>query len=157
MAGRPRRWGNLSRATRDRYARQAEQFGVSRRSAREMYNRGTYKPAARSPERRAPLAVQRHPEKYAAITSQNMQELQNAAIDNVNRQLGDYFKFNVMRVVDNIIAHGSPKTLRLIANATEDQMTSWARYSDPEEAPQFIRAAGWYDEKGNWHNIFFYH
>lgn len=40
-------WSALSRQHRDRAAQLAEQYGLSRRQARERYNRGTFTPFAR--------------------------------------------------------------------------------------------------------------
>lgn len=160
MASGPRtRWGNLARSTRDRYARQARaQFGISRRSAREMYNRGTWRPAARNPEHRVPRDVLRNPSKYAGrnIPGVSISDLRSMALANWDRQLGDYFKFNRFTILENI-DHASPETLSMIAGASENELTEWASYQDRKGAPQFVRASGWKDEKEQWHSVFWYH
>ena len=163
MANRKRRFGELSKTARNRAARMGREYGLNRRQVRERYNRGTYSPFARQPERRVP--VQYRP--FASAGSSDV-DWQEAALDNLRAKLGDYFKFSDDAVVF-YTSHASDDVARLMATASEDELLGWASVQpDAEGNPPDIEAF-----KGlppgmtiddvsvyvndEWHNIFWYH
>lgn len=164
MASRKRSFGQLSKAARERAARAGRDYGLSRRQTRERYNRGTFTPFARDPERRVPVQF-RH---FASAGSADV-DWQEAALDNMRATLSDYFKYNDDAVVF-YTSHMSDDVARLVATASEDEILGWASVQpdaegnfpdDPESWPgvpagfdvsQFIVRVN--DE---YHNIFWYH
>lgn len=160
MASRQRQWHNLSRAARDRAAREAaKDYGLSRRQARERYNRGTYSPFSRNPVKRIPQNAPRYP-----VTAGK--DLKAAAIANMDKKLGDYFGYNRFTVLEAIEHHASQEALARLAGASEDELTTWAqaqtayrmgRKGSGQKTPHWLRTLGWTDERGKWHNVFWYH
>src|SRR5882757_2387860 len=141
-------WSTLARKTRDRYADQAyERYGLSRRSAREMYNRGTWRPG--SPDLTVPRAAKRQPERYRPPS-----ELRARALANFVAQLGHYIKFNIATVTRNIYDHASLRALRIIIGSDDDDLTEWAHWQTETAAPEWIAREGWWDQDGDWHNLF---
>lgn len=156
---RPRKqWHQLSPAARDRAARQAaKDYGLSRKQARERYNRGTYRPFARQPLNRIPQNAPRYPVSLG-------RDLKDAAIKNIDRVLGDRFKYNRFTVLDAIQNHASVEALQRMAGASEDELITWASAqpnrngsSAEKGTPFWLRNLGWYGDDGKWHNVFWYH
>lgn len=153
MARQRKQWHQLSRAARDRAARQAAQdYGLNRRQARERYNRGTYSPFSRDPVKRVPKNAPRYP-----ITAGR--DLKEAAVKNMDRKLGDYFSYNRFNVLDAIQHHASQEALAHMAGASEDELTTWASAQTRrgKSTPFWLRNLGWYGSDGKWHNVFWYH
>lgn len=149
MANRKPQWSKLSRASRDRWARIAQQqYGLSRRQARERYNRGTWSPGSRDPQKRVPLSVRKFED--------SLEVLRARAIRNYDHRIGHYFKYNRQTVLSNIYDHASRQALTMMVGADEDELTAWASYQSSTSAPRFIKSVGWTDN-GVWHNIFWYH
>lgn len=148
-----RQWRNLSRATRDRYAREARQFGLSRRQARERYNRGTYNPGSRNAADRGPV--------NAPNKGVDRADLVADAIANLQRWFDDEIKFNPQRAGAALQDHASAQALNAIANASQNDIRDWAFYQRKDDAPQWIQALGYMekdrDGHEHWHNIFWYH
>jgi hypothetical protein len=149
-----REWHQLSRPARDRAARQAaSDYGLTRRQARERYNRGTYKPFARDPVNRIPRTSPRRP-----TTPEFTEDLKERAIANLDRTIGDRFGSIRFKYVDTVENHSSQDALVWLAGATEDEIETYASYQDDgRQTPKFIRDLGWTDNDGKWHNIFWYH
>lgn len=155
-----KQWSDLTPKSRDRASRMAaEQFGLTRKQARERYNRGTFKPFAKNPIARIPKNAPYYP---VAIG----RDLKTAAITNFDKQIGDYFSYNRLTVLDAVEHHATDEALARMAGATEDELTTWAqaqtsrhkgRRGSAEKTPAWLRTLGWTDEKGKWHNVFWYH
>jgi hypothetical protein len=143
MASR-RKFGSLSRATRDRYARAGQQYGLSRRSVREMYNRGTFNPGSRGEK-----AV---PRKFRGS------DLSSEAYRNIRRHLGDYLRFNDATVRANV-TRMSPGAQAAAAFASEDELIYWAEAQNKSAAAakHMPRDWGWFDAGHKWRNLFWYH
>jgi hypothetical protein len=153
MAKPRKQWGQLSRAARERAAREAaKDYGLSRRQARERYNRGTYRPFSRDPVKRIPESAPRYPVSVG-------RDLKEAAIKNMDTKLGDYFSYNRFTILDAIEHHASTEALQRLAGASEDELTTWAAAQTrrSKNTPQWLRTLGWTDDRGKWHNIFWYH
>lgn len=153
MARARKQWHQLSRAARDRAARRAaEQFGLSRRQARERYNRGTYRPFAKDPVNRIPANAPRMPVSLG-------RDLKEAAIKNIDAKIGDYFSYNRATVLDAIQHHASSEALIRMAGASEDELVTWAssQTAKGKRTPHWLKNLGWYGDDGKWHNIFWYH
>lgn len=97
MASRKPAWGNLTRAYRDRVAKQAyEQWGLSRRAVREMYNRGTYRPGSRDPEQRTPLKIRKQAiRKTATPPPPSPPDRRKELIDKIVHLLDEQFSTSV--------------------------------------------------------------
>lgn len=178
---KPRKsWGELSPRSRDRAARQAaEQYGLTRRQARERYNRGTYSPFSTDPEKRVPESVRKTPGKYPRfMATVDESQLRQEAYDHVRHALTggmDTFGYNDSVVRVNILGvrkengtvippHASLDVVLKMRNASESQLGEWAKYqpgkskSGPKSGtPAWIRNAGWHDSQGRWHSVFWYH
>src|SRR6185437_13240943 len=152
MARQRKQWHDLTPQARDRAARQAARdFGLSRKQARERYNRGTYRQFAREPVNRIPKNAPRMPVSLGP-------KLKEAAMRNMQRQLGDYFQFNRFTVLDAIEHHASTEALQRMAGATEDELVTWAQAQrNSKQTPYWLRHLGWYGDDGKWHNVFWYH
>src|SRR5579859_3019901 len=119
MARKPQ-WGKLTPAARDRAARTAaKDYGLSRKQARERYNRGTYRPFSRDPVKRVPKTAPRYPVSVG-------RDLKAAAIKNIDRHLGDRFGYNRFTVLDAIEHHATDDALIRMAGASEDELITWA-------------------------------
>lgn len=144
-----------SREWRDRIAkRYVDQFHLSRRSVREMYNRGTITPSARSKEDRIPVS-QRHGE----LTESEQNRLRNTI---AHRIMGNIIKETLFdternrgRIVDNV-DRIEPQYLRMAAGKSTSDWSKAASVQDYESAPQWLRNVSWFDEKGKWHNVAWY-
>lgn len=154
MASR-KRWGQLSRATRERYARAGEAYGLTRRSVRERYNRGTMNPGSHNPVQRVPREWRRPPGTGGGGDVINAGE---AAYRNVRRLMGDYLQFDDANLRE-AIRHMSTAAQLALANATEDEIAQWAKVQNAKQArgEKFPMDWAWYDSDGNWHNIWWYH
>lgn len=158
MPRKSRQWGNLTPVARERAARQAaKDFGLSRRQARERYNRGTYQPFARDPIKRIPKSAPRMPIQLG-------RDLKDAAIKNMDKQLGEKFEYNRFTMIDAIEYHASIEALQRMAGASKDELLTWAsaqpdkrNKSKPEKGtPSWLRSLG-FMRKGKWSNVFWYH
>lgn len=151
MAARRKQWSQLTPAARDRAARTAARdYGLSRKQARERYNRGTYRPFAKEPVKRIPKNAPRMP---IAVG----RDLKAAAIKNMDAKLGDYFSYNRFTVLDAIEHHANDQALLRMAGATEDELTTWAQaQTGGRKTAAWLKNLGWYDD-GHWHNVFWYH
>jgi hypothetical protein len=172
-------WGDLNRRSRDRAAREAAQYGLSRRQARERYNRGTYKPFAREPEKRVPESVRKNPEKYPRfLATVDESQLRQDSYEHVRHALTggmDTIGYNDSVVRANILGvrradgtvippHASLDVVLKMRSASESQLREWAKYqpskskSGPQTGtPAWIKNAGWHDGDGRWHSVFWYH
>lgn len=145
----PQVWGRLSRASRDRWAANAQaQFGLSRRSVREMYNRGTYNPGAKNPEQRIPQKVQRE---------QNTVALRAAVVANFNAQLAGSLRWTPG--AQQRLANRLPKftAAQLWRMAAEPDIRSKAHFQanqqGDDDVPDYLFYEG---DDGEVMNIFFY-
>lgn len=154
-----KQWHELTPAARDRAARTAARdYGLSRRQARERYNRGTYRPFSRDPVKRIPKNAPRYPVALG-------RDLKDAAIKNIDRRLGDLFQYNRFTVLDAIRNHASTAALQRMAGASQDELQTWASFQaskrDPTKpesrTPFWLKNLGWYGNDGKWHNVFWYH
>src|SRR6201999_2093464 len=101
MAKPRKQWHQLTPQARERAARQAaKDYGLSRKQARERYNRGTYRPFAKEPVNRIPKHAPRLPIAFGRA-------LKDAAIKNMDRKLGAYFQYNRFAVLDAIENHAT--------------------------------------------------
>lgn len=161
MAGNGRKFGKLSPAARSRAARAGQEYGLTRRQARERYNRGTWNPFARSdPSMRVPAEF-----RSQAVRLENGQigvDWAALAQQNMISRMGDYFKWSEDRVVSNI-DHASSQVQHVMAVATEDEIIEIAYIQSKAEAeglqlPYGLSAddIGYYQD-GEWRNIFWYH
>lgn len=75
---------------------------------------------------------------------------------NMDRRLGDYFKYNRFHVVDAVYNHASDAALLRMAGASEDELTTWSHYNDRNRPPKWLKDLGWYRDR-HWQNVFWYH
>lgn len=161
MATPPRRqFGDLSKSARDRAARAGREYGLNRRQVRERYNRGTFNPLARKD---SPLRVPAELRREAVITESGeiSVDWEALALTNMQNRLGDYFKWNMFAVVENI-SHSTPAVLYAMAMATEDELMQFAFVQSPDEDAQLPygltpRDIFYQDDNGKWINPFWYH
>lgn len=152
---RRKQFGDLTRRSQDRIAREGSRFGLTRRQARERYNRGTFNPLSRNIEKRVPQRAPYYPVSIG-------QELREAAWKNFRAKMGDRFRYNDDAVREAIYQHGSEDALRRMANASEDELETWAESQKRssykgKHTPEWLRDLGWRSDDGKWHNIFWYH
>ena len=154
---RKQHFGNLTHRNQDRIAREGARYGLTRRQSRERYNRGTFNPLSRKPERRIPARAPYYPVSAGPV-------LKGQAMRNMDAKLGDDFSYQSGRfgVLDAVEHHASDDALRRMANASEDELRTWAesqrRFSyKGKPTPEWLRSLGWTDSKGKWHNVFWYH
>lgn len=157
-------WGELSKRSRDRAAREAAaKYGLTRRQARERYNRGTYSPFSPNPEKRIPQSVRKHPQRYPRYeASADLESLRERAYQNIESALAaESFEYNPFAVLDAVNNRASVDALVKMGNATHDELLRWARAQNPAQArkavPGWKPDMGWWDDNGKWHNIFWYH
>lgn len=160
MAKPNRQFGELSKTARDRAARSGREYGLTRKQVRERYNRGTYNPFARAePAQRIPREFR---DQAVIIGDRITVDWQEAALANMRRQLGTYFKFNDDAVVYNVYTQANQDVLKVMAMASEDELTAYARIQDDHGLPPQLPAGlspesiGYYTN-GKWNNIFWYH
>lgn len=156
---RKKQFGDLSKRSQDRIAQEGSRFGLTRRQSRERYNRGTFNPLARTPDRRIP----RHAPYYPVSAGE---ELKTAALKNMDAKLGDRFAYN-RDTVQLALGHASDDALRRMAGASDDELDSWAEFQRrygytsksgrKQETPEWLRSLGWVNKKGKWVNVFWYH
>lgn len=155
---RKRQFGSLRKTSQDKIAREGSRYGLTRRQSRERYNRGTFNPLARTPEKRIPERAPYYP--VAAG-----RELKDRAMANADRALGfddPFSEANRFAVLDAIEHHASDAALRRMANASPDELRKWAKYQKARsyrriQTPDWVRDLGWKDDNGKWHNVFWYH
>jgi len=158
---RPRKqWHKLSPRSRARAERiAAEHYGLTRKQARERFNRGTFRPFAKAKEDRAPKNAPVYPVSLG-------KDLKAAAIANMDKHLGGpYEPYNRTNVIYAIEHHATDDALRRMAGASEDELRSWASAQtrthkggkgSAERTPQWLANLGWYSGE-KWNNIFWYH
>lgn len=149
----------MSPRSRARAASLADTFGLSRRSAREMYNRGTFRPFARDPEDRVPDKIK------------GLQELRDAVFNHFDSifthelswETGGRVRFRA-KMDSNVITHR--RTLRYMATAPEDEIRVIAEAQPADEdrrRPRGLPAwAAWLQHGGYfkdhvWQNPMWYH
>lgn len=157
-------WGQLSRASRDRATRvAAERYGLTRRQARERYNRGTFSPFSKDPAKRVPESVRKHPQNYPRYqASTDLESLRERAYRNVDSALSrETFQYSDVTVRDSVYQRASVDALLKMANASDDELMKWARAQNPSQGKKLVPGwqsdFGWWDSNGKWHNIFWYH
>lgn len=116
---RKRTFGQLSKASRERAERAGRQYGLNRQAVRKRYNRGTYNPLSTDPLMRLPREVRAHADESGEV------DWQQLALDNVRRQLSDYFKYNDDAVVF-LTQNMNDAAARLVSLATEDELLAYA-------------------------------
>jgi len=152
---RRKQFGDLTKRSQNRIAAEGSRYGLTRRQSRERYNRGTFNPLSRNPARAIPARAPYYP-------VQTGDTLKDRAFKNMRAKLGDTYQWNDKKVKDAIYFHASDDALRRMAGASEDELSTWAesqkRYSYKGKAtPEWLRSLGWYDGKGKWRNVFWYH
>lgn len=164
---RNRKWGQLSKATRERVARQEyAKWGLSRDAVRARYNRGTYNPLSRDPLQRLPREVRAH-----ADPDTGEVDWRDLALHNMRLHLSDYFKYNDDAVVfftENMNA----ATARIVAMSTEAELLQYASPQPIRQADGTFKAPpieSWglppgitlkdvsVTVNGEWNNVFWYH
>lgn len=157
-----KRFGDLSKAARDRAERAGRVHGLSRAAVRARYNRGTYNPLSTDPLKRLPAELRPHADETGQVDWARLAER------NVIAKLGDYVKFNEDAVVDNIYTHGNERVWRVMAMATEDELITWASVQPVNgQSPNIAAFSGLFGglsiedvcfyTNGGWNNIFWYH
>lgn len=154
---RKRQYGDLTKQSQERIARQGARYGLTRRQSRERYNRGTFNPLARTPDKRIPERAPYYPVEVG-------RELKERAMANADRAFDfedPFGKASRFAVLDAIENHASDTALRRMANASPDELKQWARYQRARSfkgaaTPDWVRDLGW-RENGKWRNIFWYH
>ena len=162
---KPRKsWGDLTRKSRDRAARESMQkYGLTRRQVRDRYNRGTYNPFSPAPVKKVPESVRKHPHKYPAYRdSDDFTALRDKAFANIDASLVSLtMQYNIFNVRDMIDNHATVDTLRKMADASAEDIMSWATPQTAAEARKlgavWKAEYGWKDDNGKWHNVFWYH
>jgi len=162
---RNRKFGDLSKAARDRAARAGREYGLSRDAVRKRYNRGTYNPLARDPSKNIPREYQRR--SGPGVDFPVAVDWQELALENMRARLSDYFKYNDDAVV-YFTQNMSDAMARIVAMATEDELLQYASIQpDSEGNPPSIEVwnlppgitlndVSVYVD-GKWNNIFWYH
>lgn len=161
-----RKWGDLSKAARDRAARIADRdYDLTRNAVAKRYNRGTYNPLARDPIKRLPRELRRHADPVTGEVS-----WQDLAAQNIYRHLSEYAKYNDHAVI-HFTSQANDKTAKIIALATEDELLQYAspqavRQADGTFKPPPIEQWGLPGVTiedvsvyvgGEWNNVFWYH
>jgi len=162
---KPRKsWGDLTRKSRDRAARESmRKYGFTRRQTRDRYNRDTYSPFSTVPAKRVPESVRKNPRKYPAYRdSADFELLRELAFANIDSSLVSLtMQYNAFSVRDMIDKHASVDTLHKMADASAEDIMSWARPQSAAEARKlgavWKAEYGWKDDNGKWHNVFWYH
>lgn len=153
-----RQYGTLTKKNQEKIAREGARYGLTRRQSRERYNRGTFNPLARTPEKRIPERAPYYP---VAVGT----ELKTRAMANIDRVLDfqdPFSEANRTAVLDAVEHHASDAALRRMANASEDELKQWAKYQRArsykgKQTPDWVRDLGWRDDNGKWRNVFWYH
>jgi hypothetical protein len=163
VASRKRRFGELSKRARDRAARAGREHGLTRRQVRERYNRGTYSPFARTPEKRVPREFRRYTDDTGKV------DWREAALDKMRTTFSDYYQYSDDSVV--YYAENMPiEAARLIVMSTEAEMLHWGSVGQPDkttgEPPPIenwnlpggitLNDVSVY-VNGEWNNVFWYH
>lgn len=166
MARRNRKFGELSKKSRERAARAGRQYGLSRDAVRGRYNRGTYNPLSTDPLTRLPRELRGRAD---PVTGEL--DWRDLALDNMRRHLSDYFKYNDDAVVF-FTQSMSDDTARIVAMATEDELLQYAspqpvKQKDGSFKPPPIEQFGLPPGvklkdvsvyvNGEWNNVFWYH
>jgi hypothetical protein len=165
-----KQFGKLTKAARDRAAREGQEYGLTRRQVRERYNRGTYNPLARGEKR-----IPREYRDYAERGGGGVQiDWHGAAYANYDHKLGpnspsgETYKYNRFTVADNT-DRASDQIARIMAMATENELRTWASPQPDNDgnAPPLESWTGLppglklndlgYNSGGSWANIFWYH
>jgi hypothetical protein len=159
---RKKQFGELTERSRERIYQDATRFGLTHRQARERYNRGTYNPLARAPDRRIPKKAPFYPVSVG-------DELKDRAFKKMRGALGDRIAYNDEVVYDAVYKHASHEALTRMANASADELSSWAEFQRKysytfksrgrgrQVTPDTVRSLGFVNSKGKWVNVFWYH
>lgn len=165
------RWSRYKPATRARIAeRYQREYGLNRRSVREMVNRGTIvSPLSRESLNRVPADVIRHPEKYPRMHAGEMDldSLREAAMARYEAIFENDINYNRSTVTYGM-GYASPAALYVISQASEDELREWgAIYQKAGDNPmarvgQLPRGlteadVTFTDANGNVMSVFFYH
>jgi hypothetical protein len=171
---RKRQFGQLSKRARDRAARNAKEFDLTRRQVRERYNRGTYNPLA---PRTSIQHIPRELRRYAVELEDGTITVswQRAAYANMRHAFGpdspkgERIKWNDERTQDAIYSLASEAIARVMALASDKELEAWARpqpdangnpppFESWEGLPAGLTMADMgYTTDGGWNNIFWYH
>ena len=158
---RRKQFGKLTERNRDKIAQDAARYGLTRRQARERYNRGTYNPLARTETKRIPQRASYYPvETGRALKDAAIKNMDAMLTDRVNKygEIANYNRFTVLDAIEN---HATDSALRRMAGASESELAGWAEFQarrsfKGKATPEFVSSLGWYDD-GEWHNVFWYH
>lgn len=155
-ARRPRKsWGSHSRQYRDRIAQQAQQkYGLSRRSAREMYNRGTYRPGAKQAEDRVPQKVRKRNEQII-VDIVPVKQLRERVLAKFERMYQDTVKWGLgtrSRIKKRLDKMPSDLLKEMLV-MDDVAFYNAAQYQSREQAPKRLRKFFDYTVP----NPFFYH
>jgi len=161
---RQKKWGELSKAARDRAARAGARYGLNRNAVRQRYNRGTYNPLSRDPLKNKPREVRKY------VTETGAVDWHEAALQNMRLTFGDYYKYpaaNDDAIVGRIYSL-SDAMAEYVATASEDELLRLASFQpDADGNPPPIE--DWHlppgmtlDDvsvyvNGEWTNPFWYH
>jgi hypothetical protein len=161
-----KRFGELSKAARDRAERAGKEYGLNRAAVRGRYNRGTYNPLSRDPLARLPREVRLHADPETGEV-----DWQDLALENIRRHLSHYFKY----IDDSVVfftQRMNVRTARIVSMATEDELLKYASpqpimQRDGTFRPPPIEQWGLPPDvtladvsvmvNGEWNNIFWYH
>lgn len=157
-----KRFGDLTKAARERAYRAGKVHGLSREAIRKRYNRGTYNPLSTDPLKRLPAELRPHADEAGNVDWADLAER------NMISKLRDYYTFNEDVAVANIHEYGNERVWKVMAMATEDELVTWASVQDVDgRAPDREAFAGLpgglnvgdvgYYTNGKWNNIFWYH
>ena len=160
MARKPRQFGSYSKASRDKIEREGARFGLTRRQSAERVNRGTFAPLSKDPVKRIPENAPFYPTEVGP-------ELKARAMRNVDKVIDFDDPFMIangasrVKILDAIENHADDRALVRLANASEDELKTWASYQKAyshkgKVTPEWLRTLGWY-RGGKWRNIFWYH
>lgn len=160
---RNRKWGDLTKAARERAVRNVpREYGLNRNAIAKRYNRGTMNPLSRNPLQRLPRELRPHADPATGEIDWRL-----LAAENVKRHLGDFAKYNDHAVV--YFAENMPiDTARIVAMATENELLQYASpQPDSDGNPPPIEQWGLPPSvtiadvsvtiNGEWHNVFWYH
>lgn len=85
-------------------------------------------------------------------------DLKEMALANIRRQIGEYLKYDDEHITANVNA-ASPRVLLSMIHATEDELTVWAKPQTwPKARSRGMKSdVGYYDARGEWYNLYWYH
>jgi len=158
-------WGQHSKAYRDRVAKQAfDSFGLSRRSVREMYNRGTYRPSAKDPAQRIPRKVAQQ-RSYTEKGGLSDAQIRAQIVANYDAQIKKNPKYTSnarARLAARLDTLSGAKLRRMaaaVANDARDNAKFQSRDIKNGTAPRIVMDLAYPDpdDEGEYINPFWYH